>query len=109
MMSLWPGIINQISICVDDEAPREGSLPSDEEILSSPSVSGASSNDDEKDSSDDDDEDEDVALKPTETDQHDDQRASSSAASGLVEMLKNIVDKGWWAFLCVLWVFSVFV
>ena len=78
------------SSVADDEGPHEGSLPSDEEMLSSPSISGASS--DDNDSSDD--EDEDVAVEQME--EQGLSASSSLASSGLVEMIINIVEKGWY-------------
>ena len=81
------------SSVADDEGPHEGSLPSDEEMLSSPSVSGASS-DDSGSSDDEGDDDEDVAVE-----QMAEQGLSASlslASSGLVEMMINIVEKGWY-------------
>ena len=81
------------SSVADDEGPHEGSLPSDEEVLSSLSVSGASS-DDSGSSNDECDDDEDVAVEQMEEEGL--SASSSLASSGLVEMIINIVEKGWY-------------
>ena len=74
----------------------EDNLPSDEEILSSPSVSGASDNDeDDDDEGGDSDEEGDAETTASATGQVDDEAVSSSSStSGLADMMKDIVEKG---------------